>query len=89
VDGYIALKHPAAGSLFCASESRQDAKLLGVPPAGFTLVPAAGNDGVELEHADNTAERTATAVSRGRINASTFRKRSEPGGVRITPHGNG
>lgn len=76
MDGYIALKHPAAGNLFCASELRQDAKLLAVAAAGFAMVPVAGKDCVELEHADTAAERTAMAVSRGRFNASTFHERS-------------
>jgi hypothetical protein len=76
VDGYIALKHPAPGNLFSASELRQDAKLLAVAAAGFVMVPVGGKDCVELEHADTTAERTAMTVSRGRFNASTFHERS-------------
>jgi hypothetical protein len=79
VDGYIALKHPAPGSLFWASELRQDAMLPATPAAGFATVPVAGKDCVELEHADKAAERTAMAVSRVKFNASTFPEHSAIG----------
>jgi hypothetical protein len=79
VDGNTALKHPALGSLFCASELRQEAMLLAMPAAEFATVPVAGKDCVELEHADKAAEKTAMAVSRGRFNASTFHERSAMG----------
>ena len=46
-------------------------------PAGFATVLAAdsvaGNDAVELEHADNNAEKTAMAVSRGRFTDRPFK----------------
>ena len=89
MDGNIALKHPAPGSLFCASELRQDAMLLAMPATGFVTVPVAGKDCVELEHADKAAEKTAMAVSRGRFNASTFHERSAMGYRGVTSHGNG
>jgi hypothetical protein len=79
VEGNIALKQPAPGSLFCASELRQDAMLLAVPAVGFATVPVAGKDCVELEHADKATEKTAIAVSRGKFNASTFHERSAMG----------
>lgn len=89
MDGYIALKHPALGNLFCASELRQDARLLARPAAGFATVPVAGRDCVELEHADRAAEKTAMAVNRGRFTVPTFHERSAMGVREGTARGNG
>jgi len=72
VDGYVALKHPAPGKRFCASERCQESIELAVLPAELAPVPAGGNDCVELEHAESAADRTAIKVSRGKFNSLTF-----------------
>jgi hypothetical protein len=72
VDGYVALKHPAPGSRFCASERCQESIELALLPDELAAVPAGGNDCVELEHADSAADRTAIEVSRGKFNSLTF-----------------
>ena len=49
--------------------------LLAMPTPGFATIPVAGKDCEELEHADKAVEKTAMAVNRGRLNASTFHER--------------
>jgi hypothetical protein len=72
VDGYVALKQPAPGNRFCASERCQESIELAVLPAEIAAVPAGGNGCVELEHAESAADRPAIEISRGKFNSLTF-----------------
>jgi hypothetical protein len=68
----MALKHPAPGNRFCASERCQESMEPAVLPAELAAVPAGANDCVELEHADSAADRTAIKVSREKFNSLAF-----------------
>ena len=69
VDGYVALKHPALGKPFCASERCQESIERAVLPAELAAVPAGENDCVEPEHAESAAEKTASESSREKFNS--------------------
>jgi hypothetical protein len=72
VEGYVALKHPAPGNLFCPSTRCHESIETAIVPLGVAAVPVGGTDCDKPEHADSAADNTAIQVSREKFTSSTF-----------------
>lgn len=72
VDGYAALKHPAPGNPFSASERRHESKEAAVFAAEFPAVPAGAKVCVETEQADTATDSAAMEANRKEIKFSNL-----------------